>query len=115
MCFLGKVESADTCVQVADFFIRLVEIYYVLIAGIVKDKLIIVLRGDGYRQDCGAIAIKAFGGYGSAGGHKSAARVEITLETLKEPLRDDFSQEAVDQFIIQCLRKARKRINRQEV
>jgi nanoRNase/pAp phosphatase (c-di-AMP/oligoRNAs hydrolase) len=115
MCFLGKVESADTCVQVADFFIRLVEIYYVLIAGIVKDKLIIVLRGDGYRQDCGAIAIKAFGGYGSAGGHKSAARVEITLETLKEPLHDDFSQEAVDQFIIQCLRKARKRINRQEV
>ena len=114
MCFLGKVESADACVQVADFFIRLVEIYHVLIAGIVKDKLIIVLRGDGYRQDCGAIAIKAFGGYGSAGGHKSAARVEIMLEALKEPLHDDFSQEAVDQFIVQCLRKARKRINRQE-
>jgi nanoRNase/pAp phosphatase (c-di-AMP/oligoRNAs hydrolase) len=114
MCYLGKVESADVCVQVADFFIRLVEIYYVLIAGIVKDRLVIVLRGDGYRQDCGSIAIKAFGSYGSAGGHKSAARVEIPLEALKEPLHEDYSQEALDQFIIQCLRKARKRINRQQ-
>lgn len=109
MCFLGKVESADACVQVADFFIRIAEIYYVLIAGIVRDRLVIVLRGDGYRQDCGAIAIKAFGGYGSAGGHKSAARVEIPLEALKAPLDEDFSQENVEQFMIQCLRRARKR------
>ncbi len=109
MCFLGKVESTDACVQVADFFIRIAEIYYVLIAGIVRDRLVIVLRGDGYRQDCGAIAIKAFGGYGSAGGHKSAARVEIPLEALKAPLDEDFSQENVEQFMIQCLRRARKR------
>jgi len=109
MCFLGKVESTDACVQVADFFIRIAEIYYVLIAGIVRDRLVIVLRGDGYRQDCGAIAIKAFGGYGSAGGHKSAARVEIPMEALKAPLNDDYSQENVEQFMIQCLRRARKR------
>lgn len=109
MCFLGKVESADACVQVADFFIRIAEIYYVMIAGIVRDRLVIVFRGDGYRQDCGAIAIKAFGGYGSAGGHKSAARVEIPLEALKAPLNDDYSQENVEQFMVQSLRRARKR------
>jgi nanoRNase/pAp phosphatase (c-di-AMP/oligoRNAs hydrolase) len=108
VCFLGKVESADTCVQVADFFLRLVEVYYVVIAGIVKDRLIIVFRGDGYRQDCGATAIKAFGGYGSAGGHKSAARVEISLEALREPLHDDFSQETIDQFLVQRLHRKRK-------
>jgi nanoRNase/pAp phosphatase (c-di-AMP/oligoRNAs hydrolase) len=111
VCYLGKVESADTCVQVADFFLRLVEIYYVVIAGIVKDRLIIVFRGDGYRQDCGAIAIKAFGGYGTAGGHKSAARVEISLETLREPLHDDFSQETIDQFLVQRLHRKRKVLN----
>jgi len=108
VCFLGKVESADTCVQVADFFLRLVEINYVVIAGIVKERLIIVFRGDGYRQDCGMIAIKAFGGYGSAGGHKSAARVEIPMESLKEPLHDDFSQENIDQFLVQRLHRKRK-------
>jgi nanoRNase/pAp phosphatase (c-di-AMP/oligoRNAs hydrolase) len=108
VCYLGKVESADTCVQVADFFLRLVEVYYVVIAGIVKDRLIIVFRGDGYRQDCGATAIKAFGGYGSAGGHKSAARVEISLEALREPLHDDFSQETIDQFLVQRLHRKRK-------
>jgi nanoRNase/pAp phosphatase (c-di-AMP/oligoRNAs hydrolase) len=111
VCYLGKVESADTCVQVADFFLRLVEIYYVVIAGIVKDRLIIVFRGDGYRQDCGAIAIKAFGGYGTAGGHKSAARVELSLEALREPLHDDFSQETIDQFLVQRLHRKRKVLN----
>jgi nanoRNase/pAp phosphatase (c-di-AMP/oligoRNAs hydrolase) len=111
VCYLGKVESADTCVQVADFFLRLVEIYYVVIAGMVKDRLIIVFRGDGYRQDCGAIAIKAFGGYGTAGGHKSAARVELSLEALREPLHDDFSQETIDQFLVQRLHRKRKVLN----
>jgi len=111
VCYLEKVESADTCVQVADFLLRLTGIYYVVIAGIVKERLIIVFRGDGYRQDCGSIAIKAFGGYGSAGGHKSAARVELSLEALREPLHDDFSQEAVDQFLVQRLRRKRKVLN----
>lgn len=108
VCYLGKVESADTCVQVADFLLRLSGIYFVVIAGIVKEKLIVVFRGDGYRRDCGAIAIMAFGGYGSAGGHKSAARVEIPLDAVKDILHDDFSQKSVDQFLVQRLRRRRK-------
>ncbi|MBN1662149.1 MAG: DHH family phosphoesterase [Deltaproteobacteria bacterium] len=106
-CFLGKVESPDACVQVADFFLHFIDIYYVVIAGIVKDRLIITFRGDGYRQDCGAIAAKAFERYGSAGGHKSAARVEIPLETLREIIGDDFSQGAVDHFLLNRLRRKR--------
>jgi nanoRNase/pAp phosphatase (c-di-AMP/oligoRNAs hydrolase) len=109
--FLGRVETVDACVQVADFFVRLVDIYYVIIAGIVKDRLIIVFRGDGYRQDCGAIAQKAFGTYGSAGGHRSAARVEIPLDTIKEVLHNDLSQEAVDHFLVQRLHRKRNLVN----
>ncbi len=105
--FLGKVESVDACVQVADFFLRLVGIYYVIVAGIVKERLVIVFRGDGYRQDCGAIAKKAFGTYGSAGGHKSAARVEIPLETIKDILHDDLSEESIEHFLLQRLRGKR--------
>ena len=105
--FLGRVESVDVCVQVADFFLRIVDIYYVIVAGLVKDRLVIIFRGDGYRQDCGAIAKKAFGNYGSAGGHRSAARVEIPIDTIKELLHDDLSQDAVDHFLVQRLHRKR--------
>ncbi len=103
--FLGPVESADVCVQVADFHLRIINVFHVIIAGIVKDRLIIVFRGDGYRQDCGAIAMKSFGNVGSAGGHRSAARVEIPLEVLKTVLENDLSQESVDRFLVQRLRR----------
>jgi len=102
------VENTDVCVQVADFFLNLINIYYVVIAGMTKDRLVIVFRGDGYRQDCGAIAQKAFGAYGSAGGHKSAARVEISLDTLRDLLKNDLTQEGVDHFLVQHLRGKRK-------
>jgi nanoRNase/pAp phosphatase (c-di-AMP/oligoRNAs hydrolase) len=105
--FLGKVESVDACVQVADFFLRVIDIYYVIVAGIVKERLVIVFRGDGYRQDCGAIARKAFGNYGSAGGHKGAARVEIPFETIKDILHDDLSEESIEHFLLQRLRGKR--------
>lgn len=105
ICFLGAVESADACVQVADFHLRLINVFYVIVAGLVKDRLIIIFRGDGYRQDCGSIAMKSFGNIGTAGGHRSAARVEIPMETLKVALENDLSQESVDRFLVQRLRR----------
>lgn len=103
--FLGTVESPDACVQVADFFLRVINIFYVIIAGIVKERMVIVFRGDGYRQDCGAIARKSFGIFGTAGGHRSAARVEIPMDILRSLLDNDLSQEAVDRFLVQRLRR----------
>lgn len=106
--FLGAVDSADVCVQVADFYLRVINIFYVIIAGIVKERMVIIFRGDGYRQDCGAIARKSFGIFGTAGGHRSAARVEIPMDILKAVLDNDLSQEAVDKFLVQHLRRKRK-------
>ncbi|MCX5818903.1 MAG: DHH family phosphoesterase [Deltaproteobacteria bacterium] len=106
--FLGTVESPDACVQVADFFLRVINIFYVVIAGIVKERLVIIFRGDGYRQDCGAIARKSFGIFGTAGGHRSAARVEIPMDILRALLDNDLSQEAVDRFLVQRLRRKKQ-------
>ena len=111
MSFLGRVESVDACVQVADFFLRIVDISYVIIAGIVKERLVIIFRGDGYRQDCGAIAAKAFANYGNAGGHRSAARVEIPIDTIREVIGNDISQETMDRFLMQRLRGKRNLTN----
>jgi nanoRNase/pAp phosphatase (c-di-AMP/oligoRNAs hydrolase) len=106
--FLGTVESPDACVQVADFFLRVINVFYVIIAGIVKERLVIIFRGDGYRQDCGAIARQSFGIFGTAGGHRSAARVEIPLETLKTVLENDLTQESMDRFLVQRLRRKKQ-------
>ncbi len=108
VCFLGMIESPDVCVQVADFYLRLIGTYYVVVAGIVRDRFIITFRGDGYRQDCGALAQKAFGLYGNGGGHRSAARMEIPLAVLKQQLNADLSQQTVDQFLIENLQNAQK-------
>jgi nanoRNase/pAp phosphatase (c-di-AMP/oligoRNAs hydrolase) len=105
VCFLGGVESADVCVQIADFYLRLIGTYYVVMAGIVGDRLIIIFRGDGYRQNCGAIAQRAFGLIGKGGGHRSAARMEIPLDVLKENLESELSQTSVEKFLFRSLRR----------
>ena len=103
--FLGSVESPDVCVQVADFYLRLIGTNYVVIAGIVDEKLIIIFRGDGYRRDCGAIAQMSCGLIGQGGGHRSAARIEISLDVLKKELNGDLSQQKVNRFLLECLKK----------
>jgi len=85
-----------------------INVFYVIVAGIVKDRMIVIFRGDGYRQDCGAIARKAFSQFGSAGGHRSAARVEIPVETVKSALDGDLSPETVDRFLVQRLRRQKQ-------
>jgi nanoRNase/pAp phosphatase (c-di-AMP/oligoRNAs hydrolase) len=108
-CFLDTVENADVCVQVADFLLRIIQIYFVVVAAIVKDRLIIVFRGDGYRMNCGAIASRTFAHLGSGGGHRSAARAEIPLDALKEHLGGDLSYENVEHFLLQSLEVKRQR------
>ena len=106
--FLGAVDSPDACVQVADFFLRVINIFHVIIAGIFKERMVIIFRGDGYRQDCGAVARNSFGIFGAAGGHRSAARVEIPMDVLRKLLDNDLSQETVDRFLVQHLRRKRQ-------
>lgn len=107
VCFLGNVENADVCVQIADFYLRLIGTYYVVVAGVVENHLVIVFRGDGYRQNCGAIAQRAFGALGKGGGHRSAARVEIHLNALKEKIGGDLSQKNIENFL--CLSLIREK------
>jgi nanoRNase/pAp phosphatase (c-di-AMP/oligoRNAs hydrolase) len=104
--FLGRVESPDVCVQVADFYLHVIGTSYVVVAGIVDDRLVIIFRGDGYRQDCGAMAQQACGQIGQGGGHRSAARLEIPLDVLKTELKEDLSRQSVERFLHQCLRKS---------
>jgi nanoRNase/pAp phosphatase (c-di-AMP/oligoRNAs hydrolase) len=81
---LGKVASADICVQVADFFMKVYGMGWSFVSGVFEGKLVVIIRNDGYRKDAGKLAMKAFGGFGSAGGHRGAARAEISLDVLRQ-------------------------------
>jgi len=80
---IGKVRSPDVLVIIADFLKHVSDIDWVLVSGIYNDKLIVILRCDGYRKSAGKLAAKAFGHLGPAGGHKGAARAEIPLKALE--------------------------------
>jgi nanoRNase/pAp phosphatase (c-di-AMP/oligoRNAs hydrolase) len=54
------------------------------VSGVCGDRLIIIIRNDGYRKDAGRLATVAFGTFGSAGGHRGAARAEIDIDALRQ-------------------------------
>lgn len=80
---LDKVTSADACVMVADFFVRVEKVSWSVVSGIVDKKLVVIFRNDGLRKNAGKVAMQSFKKWGSAGGHKSAARAEVVVKDIK--------------------------------
>ncbi len=79
---VGKVPNPDILVVIADFFNHVHEIGWVFISGEYRDRLVIIIRCDGYRKDAGKLAQRVFGPLGFAGGHREKARAEVPLEKL---------------------------------
>ncbi len=89
---LGPVSNTDVCVIIADFFMRIHTVSWSIVSGICDKKLVVIFRNDGARKNAGRVAKESFGGFGSAGGHRTMARAEIALAEPKEPfvdIRDD--------------------------
>jgi nanoRNase/pAp phosphatase (c-di-AMP/oligoRNAs hydrolase) len=80
---LGSVVNPDVCVIIADFFMRIVTVTWSIVCGTCDKKLIVIFRNDGIRKNAGRTAKNAFAEFGSAGGHKSAARAEMPLKDLE--------------------------------
>lgn len=88
--FMGKVQNPDILVVLADFFMRVQEVAWAVIAGVYGGQLVIILRGDGMSTNVGTTAKDLFGKMGSAGGHKAAARAEIPIANLDDGPLEDF-------------------------
>jgi nanoRNase/pAp phosphatase (c-di-AMP/oligoRNAs hydrolase) len=84
---LGPVTNPDVCVTIADFFMKIHDIAWVVVSGTFKGQLVIIVRNDGFRKDAGRLLAKVFGHLGTAGGHKAMARAEIPLENLKDEVQ----------------------------
>ena len=101
---LGQVESPDNLVLVADFFMRLHEIAWVVVSGVYRKTLVVVIRNDGFRKDAGTWANSAFGRLGSAGGRRSRARAEIPLTDIQKHLGKDDPGD-LGRFVIRQFKK----------
>jgi len=82
--YMDKVDNPDILVIMADFFSKMVDTTWAVVSGIHNQKLIIIIRSAGFRVNAGKTAEKLFGSYGSAGGHRGAARVEIPLKAIPD-------------------------------
>ncbi|RJQ61910.1 MAG: phosphoesterase [Desulfobacteraceae bacterium] len=101
---LGTIPSADICVVIADFFMKVNSIRWSIVSGIHDRRLIVVLRNDGLRKNAGKIARMSFGELGSGGGHKSMARAEISIEDLQAHV-EPADEKQVCQWIIRQIEK----------
>ncbi|MDR2945524.1 MAG: DHH family phosphoesterase [Candidatus Adiutrix sp.] len=100
--FLERADHADTLVIVADLLMKIKGVSRsVAAARCEPGKLVVIFRAGGRRQDVGALAARAFGEYGSAGGHKNMARAEVPMENLDAKLRNN--PLALQRFIRQRL------------
>jgi len=79
---IGRVPNPDILVVIADFLNHVQEAGWVFVSGEYRQKLVVIIRCDGYRKDAGRLAVRAFGALGSAGGHREKARAEIPLANL---------------------------------
>lgn len=101
---LGQIESPDNLVLVADFFMRLHEIAWVVVSGVYRKTLVVVIRNDGFHKDAGTWASSAFGRLGSAGGRRSRARAEIPLTDIQKHLGKDDPTD-LGRFVIRQFKK----------
>ncbi len=105
---LDKVTSADACVVVADFFVRVEGVSWSVVSGVVDKKLIVIFRNDGLRKNAGKVAQQSFKVYGSAGGHKSAARAEVLTKDIN-PSISVTDHDAVLKWVMTSIQKRMKR------
>jgi nanoRNase/pAp phosphatase (c-di-AMP/oligoRNAs hydrolase) len=98
--YMDKVESPDVLVMIADFFLKMGESTWTVVSGIHNQKLIIIVRNAGFRLNAGNKVQKLFIAYGSAGGHKSAARVEIPLKAVMHEIsgKSGYRQFVMEKF-----------------
>jgi nanoRNase/pAp phosphatase (c-di-AMP/oligoRNAs hydrolase) len=106
---LGPVSNPDVCVIIADFFLRVESVDWSIISGLYDNKLIVIFRNDGLRKNAGKVAKESFGLIGSAGGHQSMARAEISLDAINNLCDYKGEQKLLRWIIHQIQEKAGKK------
>jgi nanoRNase/pAp phosphatase (c-di-AMP/oligoRNAs hydrolase) len=99
------VINPDVCVLVADFCMRVDTARWSIVSGIYEKTLVVIFRNNDFQQNAGKIAKTAFSNFGSAGGHKSAARAEIKLSEIAG-LVDVKDSQSLAKWVVNKVEKA---------
>jgi nanoRNase/pAp phosphatase (c-di-AMP/oligoRNAs hydrolase) len=91
---VGASPREDFIPYVADFFLQLEDVKWTVVAGRVKDTLVISVRNLGYSKNAGEFVRRYFADVGSAGGHRAMAKAVIPLEAFRQKF-GDLSDEAL--------------------
>jgi nanoRNase/pAp phosphatase (c-di-AMP/oligoRNAs hydrolase) len=82
--FLGTTEREDFIPYVADFFLQVEHVKWTVIAGLVREEVIISVRNLGYSKNAGEFVRRSFADIGNAGGHRSMAKAVIPVRGFVE-------------------------------
>lgn len=100
--YMNRVHNPDTLVIIADFFMKLAEAEWSVVAGVYEKDLVVIVRNAGFNAHAGSQVKKWFSAWGgTAGGHKTAARAEIPLDNLYQDAGKDV---ALDQMVLKVLK-----------
>ena len=86
--FLGAMPREDFIPYVADFYLQLEDVKWTVIAGIVKDSLVVSVRNLGYTKNAGEFVRRFFSEIGSAGGHRAMAKAVVPLRAFRDKYGD---------------------------
>ena len=99
-CNLGKVDKEYLIPKMADFGIQAKGVEWSVAFGIVAGKLLVIsVRNVGYVKSAGRMVKGLFGEFGSAGGHRSAAKAVIALDELKKSTRASVTEKWIARWV----------------
>lgn len=101
--YMETAANPDELVIIADFFMKLAEVQWSVVAGIHEGKLVVILRNADLRADAGKQAQSWFNSWGgAAGGHRSAARAEIPLKDIERAMGKNI---ALDKLLLTTIKR----------
>lgn len=85
IAYLGYLSYPDLCAELADFFMRLSGVQWVLCMGVFSSELILSVRSRNKKVGAGKLVKEIIGNRGPAGGHGSMAAGNIDLDPGDDP------------------------------
>ncbi len=102
MCYAGEGIKEDMIARLADFGLQTKGVEWSCAFGFEGKILVLSLRNVGYVRSAGRVLRETLNRYGSAGGHRNAARALVTKATLKEEFGPDY-MDRIDQIIFKII------------
>jgi nanoRNase/pAp phosphatase (c-di-AMP/oligoRNAs hydrolase) len=97
---LGTLEYPDLVAQLADLFLRVHGVDWVIAAGLYKESLLISVRAHRPDAHAGDLVQGVVGGRGSAGGHGEMAGARIALGGATDVAPDRLIEDLFDEFAV---------------